>query len=210
MSLKEISNISRDEWAEVAQLGELEYHKTPNWRHDDSLFRENNDKLFRNLGFSSDDFKGAVICDYGAGSRLRAKFFDAYIVAIEPLADRFIEEVPWCDLKSAQELYNMPAEDLVPGLNGRVDFLFSINVLDHCFDFERCIDNAISYMKSGGTMFLAFDCHERTDELHPIVVNEAICVKMFFDKGLRIHRMMRIEPFHAGIAKYALAFFMTC
>lgn len=206
VSPKEALNITRDEWAKVAQPGELEYHKTPNWRHDGALFKANNEGFFRGLSFSPDDFKGMVICDYGAGSKLRAKFFDAYIVAIEPLADRFIKEVPWCDLKSAQELYSVPAEDTVPDLSDRVDFLFSINVLDHCFDFERCIDNAIGYVKPGGKIFLAFDCHERTDELHPIVVNESICVKMFFDKGLQIDKMVRIEPFHGGIANYALAF----
>jgi hypothetical protein len=201
------TSIDRDQWMAKAQQGELAYHISPNWRQDQALFESKNVVFFRQFGFSPDDYCARTICDYGAGSKLRAHFFkDAHIIAIEPLANEFVSNIPWCDLKTAHELYAKPAEEQLPELLDKVDFLFSINVLDHCYNFERAVDNATSYVKQGGRVFLVFDCHEIPDELHPIVVNESICVDMFYRKGLVIEKMIRIEPFHSEIAKYALAF----
>lgn len=57
--------------------------------------------------------------DLGAGSKLRTKFFtDAKIIAIEPLAEKFMKEIEWCDLKDAYRVYSRPAEDFIGELEG--------------------------------------------------------------------------------------------
>lgn len=141
---------------------------------------------------------------------MRAKFFDgAHIIALEPLASKFIIEVPWCDLNDAHEVYSEPAEKLISSLVGKVDFLFSINVLDHCYDFEIIVRNAFQYLKKGGKACLSFDCHSKTDKLHPIIVNEKVATSILFDSGYVINQFRRTSSYHKAIADYSITYFLT-
>ncbi|HUG63252.1 MAG TPA: methyltransferase domain-containing protein, partial [Methylomirabilota bacterium] len=197
-------------WAETAQLGEFTFHRSSKFRSNHESFTRGNNLFFEGLGYKPDQFVGKTVVDLGAGSKLRAKFFEgAHVVAVEPLANKFVAEIEWCDLKDAEELYSEPAEKLIAGLVGRVDFLFSINVLDHCFDFQSCIQNIREYLRPGGTCFLAFDCHSKTDDLHPIIVNERAATDIIFDAGFQIDKFHRMPSFHRGIATYAVGFYAT-
>jgi SAM-dependent methyltransferase len=180
-----ILRADHDNWRGIAQEGELAFHKRPGFRSDEARFVSANDRFFRGHGFKPDQFTGKVIVDLGAGSKLRASFFTgAYVIAVEPLADRLRAEVPWCDLDKAAEVYSEPAETLIDALVCRADFLFSVNVLDHCYDFPRCIENIARYIKAGGSGFLAFDCHQKVDRLHPIIINERVATDIIYDAGL--------------------------
>jgi hypothetical protein len=184
--IRPILTANENLWQEQAQSFELDFHKGNLFRQSDAFVDETN-RLFESFGFQADQFVGKTIIDIGAGSRMRANFFSgADIVAVEPLASKFIEEIPWCDLGSAKKVISEPAEVLIPELVDKADFIFSINVLDHCYDFTRIIDNACRYLKSDGLCFLSFDSHLHTSVGHPLILLEKPCRKIFTNAGFRI------------------------
>lgn len=182
------SKASKDKWEQTAQKGEFDFHKSDNWRNSPA-FLESTISLFDSFGFNRDQFKGKTVVDLGAGSKLRCKYFnDARWVVIEPMADKCIAEIPWCDLTDAAVVYSKPAEEFIPELENSVDLLFSINVLDHCYDFQKIVDNAHKYLKKDGIAFLSFDSHFVTDEMHPLILTDKICTKIFENIGFKIQK----------------------
>jgi hypothetical protein len=180
------AQIDRSIWQDKAQEGEFAYHKENIGRQSEA-FLQQSARFFESFGLYRDDYKGKVIIDLGAGSKLRSKYFtSATIIAIEPLAERFMGEIAWCDLRDAAEVYSRPAEERIDACVGRADLLISVNVLDHCFDFERIIDNICAYLKPDGRAFLSFDKHGLADDLHPLSLDEPTCNRIFAQKGLVI------------------------
>lgn len=198
-----------DQWREAAQPGELEFHKRPNDRSGEG-WEQLTAEIWARYGFSASDFEGKTIIDVGAGSRLRTLFFkDARVIAIEPLADQFMEEVPWNDLDQAEAVYAVAAEDRVPQLEETADFLVSLNALDHGFNFEDAIANIAAYMKSDGTAFLSFDQHLRPDAMHPLVLTDEIVREVFERNGLRVERFEERFRYHGGAGPQALNYWLT-
>jgi 2-polyprenyl-3-methyl-5-hydroxy-6-metoxy-1,4-benzoquinol methylase len=177
---------SKDAWQREAQAFEFEFHKNENFRSSD-VFIEENDLLFTSFGFKKHQFFEKTILDLGAGSRMRGKFFEnSYQIIIEPMANKCIEQIKWCDFLDANELYSKPAEEKIIELENKVDFLFSINVLDHCYDFPKIIENIHFYLKPGGLTFLSFDSHFTTSIGHPLILTKKICDDIFVQKGFQI------------------------
>jgi 2-polyprenyl-3-methyl-5-hydroxy-6-metoxy-1,4-benzoquinol methylase len=180
---------SRQKWAVDAQEGEFKFHKNDTWRKTPD-FMNQTDRLLRHFGFTPEQYAGKVVVDVGAGSMLRTRFFtDAHLVVVEPLADRFVAEIPACDLTDAAELYSLPAEELIDGLVGRADLVISINVLDHCFDFPKIARNIREYLAPGGLAFLSFDMHDKADHMHPLSLTESTCKPIFDKAGLSIEKL---------------------
>jgi 2-polyprenyl-3-methyl-5-hydroxy-6-metoxy-1,4-benzoquinol methylase len=178
-------------WSQQAQEGEFRFHAGNEWRQSDDFMRQTV-RLLDNFGFTPTQYDGRAIIDLGAGSRLRTKYFQgARIIAIEPLADRFIEEIEWCDLGDAAEVYSVPAEERIEQCGGRADLVISINVLDHCFDLQRIIENVRFYLKSDGLAFLSFDKQKKADRMHPLKLDETICEKIFEQAGFVVERLTR-------------------
>lgn len=178
-------------WKHAAQKGELEFHAADRWRPSDA-FHESNARLLTEFGFRPDDFDGRVLIDLGAGSKLRTRYFEgAKIVAIEPLADRFRQTIEWCDLDDAWKCFSQPAEEFIDELRESADFVISINVLDHCFDFDVIVKHIFGYLKPGGHAFLSFDSHRVTDHMHPLRLTEKICRSKFEGTGFTIERVSR-------------------
>ncbi len=178
----------RDEWQEEGQEGEFIAHQKDKWR-ETSDFMDQTRKLFSCFGFPAEAYEGKTILDLGAGSKLRSKYFtNAKIIALEPLADRFIKEIPWCDLPDADKVYSSPAEECIDECVNMADLVISINVLDHCYDFEHIIKNIKSYLKDDGLAFLSFDIHYVVDQMHPLILTEPICEKIFVQEGLTVEK----------------------
>lgn len=177
-----------DAWRERAQQGELKFHRQNTWRPSEKFSTENR-ALLEHFGFRANQFAGQTVIDVGAGSKLRTRYFhDARVIAIEPLADRFRAEIEWCDLDDAEAVYSLPAEQFVAECENQADLVFSVNVLDHCFDFERIAENIAAYAKPDGTVFLSFDKHNKADEMHPLELDEEICTRIFDAAGLEVEK----------------------
>ena len=202
--------IDPDQWLNEAQEGEFKLQRGPNVRDNDKAFLDGTNKLFQRFGFKPNDFASKTVIDLGAGSRLRALYFnDARIIAIEPLADKFRNEMPWYDLDKAAKVYSLPAEEKIVELENTSDLIFSINVLDHCYDFEAISKNILAYMKPNSTACLSFDCHHKVDKCHPIIINEKVATEIFFDLGFRIKQFTRTSSYHKAISDYSITFWMT-
>jgi len=171
-------------WREVDQEFELAFHRGNELRRSDR-FAEETRIFFGSFGFSENQFRGRLILDIGAGSRLRTTFFKgAAIAVIEPLAERFMAELEWSDLRLAKAVYSVPAEEFVPELENVADFVVSVNALDHCFDFPRVAANISRYLRSGGCAFLSFDERLWPTEGHSLILTER-ATKFSEHKGLR-------------------------
>lgn len=178
----------KNRWQRSAQEEELSFHQNNTWRAS-SDFMDQTRNLFAHFGFSSDDYEGKTIIDLGAGSKLRTKYFTgAKIIAIEPLAKRFIKTIQWCDLSDAEKVFSSPAEERIDECVNIADLVISINVLDHCYDFERIIENIAAYLNTGALAFLSFDKHKEADDKHPLILTETICERVFAQKGLIVEK----------------------
>ena len=172
-----------EDWRRMAQEGEFRFHRRNRWRQS-AAFMEQTRRLFDYFGFAQNEYDGRTLIDLGAGSKLRSKYFaGANIICIEPLAERFMKEIEWCDLADAQEIYSTPAEVRIAECVNRADLLISINVLDHCYDFELIIQNIAAYLRDGGVAFLSFDKHEGPDKMHPLRLTEEFCERVFAQNG---------------------------
>jgi len=181
----------KEDWQQKAQEGEFKFHKTNKWRQSEDFMKQTK-KLFDHFGFDQDSFQGKTIIDLGSGSKMRCKYFkNAELICIEPLADRFVKEIKWCDLLDADGLYSVPAEVFVNECENKADLVISINVLDHCYNFENIVENVFKYLKKDGIAFLSFDKHDVSDEMHPLKLNEEICKDIFYKKGFEINSLTK-------------------
>ena len=176
----------KEQWEKLAQTGEFDYHVNNKWRQSDDFMGQTH-KLFDYFGFTPTSYSNKVVLDLGAGSKLRTKYFEsAKIIAVEPLASKFMDTISWSDLKDAYKVFSEPAENLIPECVGAADLVISINVLDHCFDFEVIVKNIFAYLKPGGYAFLSFDSHDVADEMHPLLLTKEICDSYFSDIGFQV------------------------
>ena len=174
-------------WLHETQEEEFLWHCNDKKRQSPGKWMKRNARLFDHFGFSPSQWSGRTVIDLGAGSRLRTKYFaGATLVAIEPLADRYRAEIPWCDLDDASEVYAVPAEDLIEACRNRADFIISINVLDQCYDFSRVLENVRAYAKPEARIFLSFDKNARSDATHPLELDEEVCEEAFSRYGFRV------------------------
>lgn len=179
-------------WKYITQRKELRFHVCDAPRGNSEQFRKEVTSLFEYFGFSPDHFADKTIVDIGAGSHLITSFFrDAKIIAIDPLANRYLKEIPSCGLRKAHKIYSCPAETRIEDLKSAADFAISINVLDHAYEFDTIIDNIYFYLKPGATAFLSFDCHDYITVLHPTNLSVERSKKTFESAGFSITKVSR-------------------
>jgi len=201
--------IDRSAWADAAQNGELDFHKRHNFRAEEKVWRECVVRDWKILGLEPTGWEGKFIVDVGAGSRLRSLYFEgAQLAVLEPLADRYMSEVEWHDLDKADEVYSLPAEQFIPELEARADFIVSINALDHGFNFEQGIQNIRKYLKPDGTALLSFDMHDVPDSMHPLVLNDEIVRKIFESAGFEIERSEPGRRYHGAEGPGAIHYWL--
>jgi len=208
------NSIDKTIWQTKGQEGEFSFHKKNIWRQTPK-FMEQTTKLFEYFGFSKDQFAHQTIIDLGCGSKLRTKYFQkSRIIGIEPLADRFNQEIVWSDLNDCFKLYSFPAEHYIEECFKIADLVISINVLDHCFNFKKIIDNIAKYTKLNGKVFLSFDKHNEVDDLHPLALDEEFCEETFEKAGLVVVDCLKgfggaIPENTYGHGPYALNYHLT-
>ncbi|HEY0470356.1 MAG TPA: hypothetical protein VGD34_01805 [Kribbella sp.] len=198
------ATIDREAWETAAQNGELGFHKRHNFRAEQEVWWTHVQRDWEALGLKPTGWEGKVIVDVGAGSKLRSIYFEgATLIVLEPLADRYMSEVEWHDLDKADEIYSVPAEQFVPELENRADLIVSINALDHGFDFAEGVRNIRRYMKPDATALLSFDMHDKPDDMHPLILTDEICQKIFVDAGFKIEKSEKGRRYHGAAGPQA-------
>jgi len=193
-----------DDWKSKSQEGELKFHQKPGIRSQ-ANWDSSNEVFWSNFGFSKQDFVGRRLLDVGAGSKLRGLYFDCdFMAALEPLANDF-KKIEWNDLGKADVVVACAAEDLCEDFIGSFDFIFSVNALDHGYDFDKSLQNIVRYLKDENALaFLTFDAHEKTDDLHPLVLTPNSVESSLKNVGFIIQKMEIGPPYHRGISSESI------
>lgn len=153
----------KEKWDQAQSL-EYKFHETDNLRKDDERWAGASRNLLLALGLDV-EMTGKTILDLGCGSRLRTACLKEHnrVVGIDPLIDRY-SDLEFSDVKSVEH-YSVPAEEMVESLRGQVDHLVCLNVLDHCIEEEKVLDNVRAYLKPGGVFYLWTDIGHN-DDMH--------------------------------------------
>jgi len=156
-------------WRFAAQNIEYNFHEKMNeWRQSPEFMKQTRE-LFMKWDINEDDFANEYVLDLGCGPRLRSKYFrQAKLIAVDPLADKYLQGLEWSDLRDAEKVYSIPAEQAIPELKGQISMIMCINVLDHVFDYVAVLQNAYNLLKDGGLFLLSVDLHEDPSLTHPI------------------------------------------
>ncbi len=116
-------------------------------------------KTMKRHEMSVDDLSGKVVADIGCGpyglilgldhqfdNHLQEK---PMLLGVDPLMDFYVSEIGLLKEKDNVRLYNAKAESL-PINESSCDYVFSVNVLDHVENPERCAAELYRITKEGG------------------------------------------------------------
>jgi SAM-dependent methyltransferase len=186
------SDAAFEQWQSAAQSGELEYHVERKTEPDHELEKLNHE-LFEGFGFQAEEWSGKTVVDIGAGSHLRTSFFaGARIVAVEPLANEYLEKIKWCELGAADVVHAITGEQRIDELEGTADLVVCINVLDHTYDPAAIVENVHGYLHEDGQFLLSMDLHGQTaDGMHPVEFTAESLIELLFEQGFAIDRGYR-------------------
>lgn len=160
-----------------------------------------NAQMFAGWGFDPADYRGKTILDLCCGSRLRSRYFaGAYIIAMDSLAGRYLDEIPGCDLTDAGAVITNAAENNLPVFNGTIDFVLCINALDQCRDAAAVIGNISRYLKPGGRAFMTFDLRHSTETLFPLTIDREAVEAVFRANGLAVERFEQAPAWCAQVS----------
>ena len=140
-------------------------------------------RIWGQLGFSRETFAGKICLDIGAGPTARCVGLDGTWWAIEPLAESYV----WMPY---DRVWAVPAEQFIPELVDAVDYVVSLNALDHCFDLPAILCNAHRYLRRGGYAFWSFDVDKpiTDDPTHPLVMTHDEADAAIREAGFRVIR----------------------
>ncbi|MFA7289122.1 MAG: methyltransferase domain-containing protein [Melioribacteraceae bacterium] len=194
LQLEKFPKLKHFFWVYLSQKKEFRFHKKDNWRRTQDFLKQN-DFLFKHWGFNEFDYENKVIIDIGAGSKLRSKYFrGSKIIAIEPLADKFVKKIDFCDLREAYKIYSLPAENMIEELKGIADLIICINVLDHVDNYQKVLNAAYFYLKNDGRFLLSVDLHETATIEHSVSLDEGKLESHFVKSNIRVLRKIKSLP----------------
>ncbi len=154
----------RERWKREHQPFELESHRADNFRWHDASFWRQWDHVFGEFcGLAADSFgPDDTLLDLGCGSRPALDWFEdgPRKVHLDPLLTdyRHIPQVArFWRTKCIDDQIAAPAEDAVPELDGRCQFVLCWNVLDHTFDWQEILENVRRYVAPGGIACVGTD-----------------------------------------------------
>ena len=108
-------------------------------------------------------------------------------MAVEPLAEEYLDKITWCELKGADGVYPVSAEQRVNDLEGTADLVVCINVLDHTWNPGVFVENVEKYLREGGQFLLSVDLHGETNVgMHPVGLTVSSIVELLCERGFVI------------------------
>lgn len=153
---------NKERWITECQTFELDFHQKENYRWDKESFESAWRKHFeRWCGVTASDMECCLVLDIGCGSRPAIDYFvDSERFYIDPLVMQFSDIPEVADAWDDERLMNamgVPAEEMVGALAGRCDFVNCFNVLDHCFEWRKVLENMAAYCKQGAVVSFGTD-----------------------------------------------------
>ena len=153
---------------------------------------EQSTALLDRWGFALDQFANANVIDVGCGPTGRLSAFSGgNFVAVDPLIRKYA--TIGAPLKRYRQWFECPAERRIVDLENWADAIFSINALDHGFDFCAAIINLRSCLRLGGLLFLSMgvDNPHAPDHAHPLRVTNEFVTRFLTVVGFSVDRISR-------------------
>ena len=144
--------------------------------------------LFESWGLSRTQFEGETIIDVGSGSRMRGRYFHGTrLISVEPMAAALMEkleqeknapmlreqngepvDLSHIDLFThTHSVFAQPAEVRVCAVERQARLVFSINALDHGYNFQAIIANLGHLLlpcPSAALLIISVDLHNGQEE----------------------------------------------
>ena len=175
-------DFKKDKWTKLSQPFEINWHTTQeDWRSDEKAWAGCKESLIKAVpllkGIMETNFD---VLDVGCGPRTMLEFFsECKKTLIEPLGDQYkkLYNSKGHEFLNGDPLYCVPAEQFVSELENKFDFVWCHNVLDHCYDWKRVLENIFRYLKKGGSFYIATDAGFPPNDGHPGIETTAVFMK---------------------------------
>ncbi len=133
------------------------------------------EKLMLAMAEEPDDtfLKGKVVADFGCGPRGSLVWANSasLLIGIDVLADRYADEFT-SNIISHGMIYLKSTENVIPLPSDFVDFMFTLNALDHVDNFSTMCSEIIRVLKPGGLFIGSFNLEEPPSPAEPQRLNE--------------------------------------
>lgn len=148
------------------------------FRSEDGKFHNSHYKeLMLAIAQEKDDtfLKDKVIADFGCGPRgsLAWTSQPSIKLGIDVLAKQYLEEFG-DELIRHNMIYVTSSENKIPVPDSFVDYLFTINSLDHVDNLEQMVSEILRIIKPNGTILASFNLNEPSTECEPQTLTEKI------------------------------------
>ena len=167
------------EQEERKYTGELNYWRS-RLRIERKLTNAHYKDLMLNIAGEKDDtfWKNKIVADFGCGPRgsLVWTKTPAVKIGIDVLVPRYMEEF---SLNEHDMIYVTSSERVIPIPDSYVDYLCTINSLDHVTNLYTMIDELIRILKSGGELIASFNLNEASSLCEPHTLTEKIIMERF-------------------------------
>ena len=128
------------------------------------------EKMMLNIMGENDDssFEGKVVADFGCGPQGSLVWTDKpkTKIGIDVLATRYFEEFP-SELQKHDMIYVQSSENVIPIASDYVDYLITINSLDHVYNLDLISKELKRILKPNGILLAAFNLNEPETECEP-------------------------------------------
>ncbi len=153
------------------------------YREEKVFHNEHYKELMLGIADATDDgfWKNRVVADFGCGPRGSLAWTNSPCIkiGIDILVPRYLKEF---DLKSHGMVYVTSSEDGIPMADESVDYLLTLNSLDHVLNLEVMTKELLRILKKGGTLLGSFNLYEAASDCEPQTLTEEL-----LDKALLSH-----------------------
>lgn len=157
--------------------GELAFWKATYKKEGNHFSNELYRKRMLDIADEKDDsfWMGKVVADFGCGPRgsLQWTKTPSVKIGIDVLAERYLK----CfgdEIVKHEMIYVTCSEDKIPVPDNYVDYLLTINSLDHVNNLDNMVGELLRILKPGGVLLGSFNLNEPCTECEPQTLNEDI------------------------------------
>lgn len=172
---------------------ELIYWRTRYKEEGHQFYNKHYKELMLNIAQETSDMflDGKIVADFGCGPRGSLAWTDKPIIklGIDVLAGKYLENFGDELIKHGM-VYVTSSEERIPVPDAFVDYLFTINSLDHVANLERMVFEISRIMKPGGIFLASFNLNEPPTVCEPqSITEEMIRTKVLKDFEIQSYRM---------------------
>lgn len=140
--------------------------------------------------------RGKIVADFGCGPRGSLTWGNTALlrIGIDVLADRYADEFT-DNIVSHNMVYLKSTEKVIPLPSNFVDIMFTLNAIDHVYNFHTMCNEILRILKPGGTFIGSFNLEEPASVTEPQRLTENILKEnLLAHLDIESYRLSRREP----------------